>query len=51
VLKYSLAQNAILVECCNMANDTDRAQLLDQEWRERFARDVVAGIAAAFGGG
>lgn len=51
VLKYSLAQNSILVECCNMANDADRAQLLEQEWRERFARDVVAGIAAAFGGG
>lgn len=51
VLKYSLAQNAILVECCNMANDADRAQMLEQEWRERFARDVVAGIAAAFGGG
>lgn len=51
VLKYSLAQNAILVECCNMANDADRAQLLEQEWRERFARNVVAGIAAAFEGG
>jgi len=51
VLKYSLAQNAILVECCNMANDADREQLLDREWRERFARSVVAGIAAAFEGG
>jgi N-acetylmuramoyl-L-alanine amidase len=51
VLKYSLAQNAILVECCNMANDDDRAQLLEREWRERFARGVVAGIAAAFEGG
>ena len=48
VLRYSLAQNAVLVECCNMANDDDRALLLEQEWRERFARAVVAGIAAAF---
>ncbi len=50
VLRYTLAQNAILLECCNLANDEDRAALLDQSWRERFARAVVAGIAAAFDG-
>jgi len=48
VLKYCEAQNAVLLECCNMANEADRANLLDQAWRERFARAVVAGIADAY---
>ncbi len=50
VLRYSLAQNAVLLECCNLANDQDRRLLLDQRWRERFARAVVRGLARAFGG-
>ncbi len=49
VLRYSLAQNAVLVEACNMANDEDRDLLLDHQWRERFARAVVEGVADAFG--
>lgn len=48
VLKYSLAQNAVLLECCNLANAEDRALILDHGWRERFARAVVEGLAAAF---
>ena len=50
VLRYSLAQNAVLVECVNMANDDDRDNLLDHEWRERFSRALVEGIASAFNG-
>jgi N-acetylmuramoyl-L-alanine amidase len=50
VLRYSLAQNAVLLECSNMANVEDRSQMLDAEWRERFARSVVAGMASAFDG-
>ncbi|NOZ94187.1 MAG: N-acetylmuramoyl-L-alanine amidase [Acidobacteria bacterium] len=50
VLRYSLAQNAILVECCNLANREDRTLLLSARWRERFARAVVQGLAADFDG-
>jgi N-acetylmuramoyl-L-alanine amidase len=50
VLRYTAAQNAVLVECCNMANAADRELLVDQEWREAFARGVVEGMAAAFNG-
>ena len=48
VLRYTAAQNAVLLEACNMANPEDRAELLRAEWRERFARAVVAGMASAF---
>ncbi len=50
VLRYSLAQNAVLVECSNMANAEDRANLTDQEWREAFSLALVEGIASAFNG-
>jgi N-acetylmuramoyl-L-alanine amidase len=50
VLRYTAAQNAVLVECCNMANAADRQLLVDREWREAFARGVVEGMAAAFNG-
>jgi N-acetylmuramoyl-L-alanine amidase len=50
VLRYTAAQNAVLVECCNMANDADRSLLVDRRWREEFARGVVEGMAAAFSG-
>jgi N-acetylmuramoyl-L-alanine amidase len=50
VLRYTAAQNAVLVECCNMANESDRALLVDREWREEFARGVVEGVAEAFNG-
>ncbi len=49
VLRYTLAQNAVLVECCNLANDEDRRLLLTAEWRERFSRAIVRGLAKAFG--
>lgn len=48
VLRYSLAQNAVLVECSNMANSEDRANLTNQVWREDFSRALVEGIASAF---
>jgi N-acetylmuramoyl-L-alanine amidase len=48
VLRYTAAQNAVLLECCNMANDGDRALLQQQNWRELFARSVVEGMASAF---
>lgn len=48
VLRYTAAQNAVLLEACNMANAEDRALLLQAAWRERFARAVVEGMAAAF---
>ncbi len=51
VLRYSLAQNAVLVECSNLANAEDRANLTDQEWREAFSLALVEGIASAFNGG
>ncbi len=51
VLRYSLARHAVLLECCNLANPEDRKALLDRRWRERFARAVVAGLAAAFDDG
>ncbi len=50
VLRYTAAQHAVLVEACNMANDADRALLLEAAWRERFARSVVEGISAAYDG-
>ena len=50
VLRYSLAQNAVLVECSNMANADDRKNLTDQEWREAFSLALVEGIASAFNG-
>jgi N-acetylmuramoyl-L-alanine amidase len=50
VLRYTAAQNAVLVECCNMANEADRSLLVDRRWREEFARGVVEGMAAAFSG-
>jgi N-acetylmuramoyl-L-alanine amidase len=49
VLRYSLAQNAVLLECCNLANAEDLKLLQDRSWRERFARSVVAGLASAYG--
>jgi N-acetylmuramoyl-L-alanine amidase len=48
VLRYTAAQNAVLVEVCNMANAGDRAQLLQASWREQFAKAVVEGVAEAF---
>jgi N-acetylmuramoyl-L-alanine amidase len=50
VLRYTAAQNAVLLECCNMANEKDRALLVNRKWREEFARGVVEGMAAAFSG-
>ncbi len=51
VLRYSLAQNAVLIECCNLANERDRHLLLKRSWRERFARAVVGGVARTFANG
>jgi N-acetylmuramoyl-L-alanine amidase len=48
VLRYTAAQNAVLVEVCNMANAGDRALLLQARWREEFAKAVVEGVADAF---
>jgi N-acetylmuramoyl-L-alanine amidase len=48
VLRYTAAQNAVLVECCNLANPEDRELMLQREWRDGFARAVVEGLAAAF---
>jgi N-acetylmuramoyl-L-alanine amidase len=48
VLRYTAAGNAVLVEVCNIGNPDDREQILQYEWRERFARAVVEGIAAAY---
>lgn len=48
VLRYSLAQNALLIEICNMSNTEDRRQLVDAGWREQFAQAVVEGIVNAF---
>lgn len=50
VLRYTAAQNAVLVEACNMANDQDRALLQSRAWREHFARALVEGISAAYDG-
>jgi N-acetylmuramoyl-L-alanine amidase len=49
VLRYTAAQNAVLLEVCNMANPEDRKLMLQSRWREEFARAVVEGMAAAFG--
>jgi N-acetylmuramoyl-L-alanine amidase len=51
VLRYTAAQNAMLVECCNLGNADDRANLVSASWREEFARSVVEGISQAFSGG
>jgi len=48
VLRYCLAQNAILVETCNMSNPEDRANLMNHEWREAYAQAIVEGIANSF---
>ena len=51
VLRYSLAQNAVLIECCNLGNKKDRHLLLQRSWRERFARAVVGGVANTYANG
>ena len=48
VLRYTAAQNALLLEKCNLANPQDRELLVDRKWREAFARAVVEGMAEAF---
>jgi N-acetylmuramoyl-L-alanine amidase len=48
VLRFTAAQNAVLLEACNMANTDDRALLQKASWREQFARSVVEGMASAF---
>jgi N-acetylmuramoyl-L-alanine amidase len=48
VLRFTAAQNAVLVEACNMANAEDRTLLQKAAWREQFARAVVEGMASAF---
>jgi N-acetylmuramoyl-L-alanine amidase len=48
VLRFTAAQNAVLVEACNMANAEDRTLLQQAAWREQFARAVVEGMASAF---
>jgi N-acetylmuramoyl-L-alanine amidase len=48
VLRYTAAQNALLLETCNLANPEDRKLLVDRKWREEFARGVVEGMAEAF---
>jgi len=48
VLRYTAAGNAVLVEVCNLGNPEDRELILQVEWRERVARAVVEGLAAAY---
>jgi N-acetylmuramoyl-L-alanine amidase len=48
VLRFTAAQNAVLLEACNMANTEDRKLLQKAAWREQFARAVVEGMASAF---
>ena len=48
VLRFTAAQNAVLLEACNMSNPEDRALLQNAAWREQFARAVVEGMASAF---
>jgi N-acetylmuramoyl-L-alanine amidase len=48
VLRFTAAQNAVLLEACNMANSEDRALLQKAAWREQLARAVVEGMASAF---
>jgi N-acetylmuramoyl-L-alanine amidase len=48
VLKYSLAQNAVLVECANLANAEDRANVVDAEWRQQFSLALVEGLVDSF---
>jgi len=48
VLRFTAAQNAVLLEACNMANTEDRTLLQKAAWREQFARAVVEGMASAF---
>ncbi len=48
VLRFTAAQNAVLLEACNMSNTEDRALLQKAQWREQFARAVVEGMASAF---
>ena len=48
VLRFTAAQNAVLVEACNLANPEDRALIQKAAWREQFARAAVEGMASAF---
>jgi len=48
VLRYSLAQNALLIETCNMGNAEDRKNLLNAAWREDLAQAIVEGVVNAF---
>jgi N-acetylmuramoyl-L-alanine amidase len=48
VLRYTAAQNAVLLEACNLANPEDRTLMQKAAWREQVARAVVEGMASAF---
>jgi N-acetylmuramoyl-L-alanine amidase len=48
VLRFTAAQNAVLLEACNLANPEDRALMQQAAWREQYARAVVEGMASAF---
>ena len=55
VLSYTAAQNAVLLECCNLANDEDRVKLVDRRWREELRaqrrRGNGRGVQAVAGAG
>jgi N-acetylmuramoyl-L-alanine amidase len=48
VLRYSRVPSAVLVEVCNLNNESDREQLLTWKRREKLAHAIVAGLAEGF---
>ncbi len=48
VLRYSLVPSSVLVEICNLNNETDRRLLLTWKFREKLAHAIAAGLAEGF---
>lgn len=49
VLRNTAVPTKVLVECANMANDTDCERLADPEWRQWFAEAYVDALRTYFG--
>jgi len=48
VLRYSLVPTSVLIEICNLNNESDRKLLLSWQFREKLAHAIAAGLAEGF---
>lgn len=49
VLRNTLIPTKVLIESANLTNETDRKNLADPQWRQRFAEAYVDALRAYFG--